>query len=229
MIQNDDLSYSVYESSEIFLDSSFNLIFSTKNTLSKTLFIEASNPTALSNAYLPVYLTVQSSAPFFIDDPPSIVQMIAGETLSYEIPPYSDNEDLEVSLSIIGLDDTVMKYDEATRTIKLNTDIAGNHTINLQLKNSQEAVTSYSVTFEISERPVKDNFEQAQINFEYNWEPKSNQEPEDEEICQAFVYELSSLGDLKVGFSTLMQTDLINLGWLNQSVIDLYIIPANER
>ena len=43
--------------------------------------------------------------------------MTAGETLFYEIPQYSDNEDLEVSLSIKGLDDTIMEYNEAAQTI----------------------------------------------------------------------------------------------------------------
>ena len=74
---------------------------------------------------------MENSAPFFIGDIHSIVQMTVGETLFYEIPPFSDNEDLEVSLSIIGLDDSIMKYNEAAQTIQLAPDIAGNYTIDL--------------------------------------------------------------------------------------------------
>ena len=119
MVQNEDLSYSEYSGSDIYLDSSNNLVFSTKSPLSVTMFIEASNPSAGSQAYLPLYLTVTNFAPYFVEGPPSNVQMTAGETLSYSIPSFSDNEGSDVSLSISGLDDSFMVYDELTQTIEI--------------------------------------------------------------------------------------------------------------
>ena len=71
VVQDDDLSYSDYSGSDIYLDSSNNLVFSTLSPLSVTLFIEASNPSAGSHAYLPVYLTVTNFAPYFVEGPPS--------------------------------------------------------------------------------------------------------------------------------------------------------------
>ena len=50
-----------------------------------------------------------------------------------------------------------------------------------------------------------------------------------EEICYAEIYEMTALGDLKVSFSTLMLTEFIELEWLNSTVIDIYIIPADGR
>ena len=100
MVQNEDLSYSEYSESDIYLDSSNNLVFSTLSPLSATMFIEASNPSSGSLAYLPVYLTVTNFAPYFVEGPPSNVKMTAGETIFYSIPSFSDNEGSDVSLSI---------------------------------------------------------------------------------------------------------------------------------
>ena len=119
MIQNEDLSYSEYSGSDVYLDSSNNLVFSTLNPLSLTMFIEASNPSAGSQAYLPVYLTVNNFAPYFVEGPPSNVQITAGETFSYSIPSFSDNEGANVTLSISGLDETFMLFDELTQTIEI--------------------------------------------------------------------------------------------------------------
>ena len=49
------------------------------------------------------------------------------------------------------------------------------------------------------------------------------------EICKAWIYEMSALGDLKVEFSTRMLSDFIDIEWLNSTVIDMYIIPADDR
>ena len=49
------------------------------------------------------------------------------------------------------------------------------------------------------------------------------------EICKASVYEMTALGDLIVQFSTPMKTDYINLTWINSTIIDMYIIPADNR
>lgn len=40
---------------------------------------------------------------------------------------------------------------------------------------------------------------------------------------------MSALGDLKVEFSTAMLTEFIDLDWLNSTVIDMYIVPADDR
>jgi len=73
MVQDEDLNYEAYSGADIYLDSSFNLVFSTQNPMSMVLFIEASNPIAGSQAYLPVYLTVTNFAPYFVEEPPSNV------------------------------------------------------------------------------------------------------------------------------------------------------------
>lgn len=40
---------------------------------------------------------------------------------------------------------------------------------------------------------------------------------------------MTALGDLIVQFSTPMKTDYINLTWINSTIIDMYIIPADNR
>ena len=40
---------------------------------------------------------------------------------------------------------------------------------------------------------------------------------------------MTALGELKAKFSTPMLTEFINLEWLNSTVIDIYIIPADDR
>ena len=40
---------------------------------------------------------------------------------------------------------------------------------------------------------------------------------------------MTSLGELKVEFSTPMNSELIDLKWINSTVVDLYIIPADFR
>jgi hypothetical protein len=40
---------------------------------------------------------------------------------------------------------------------------------------------------------------------------------------------MTSLGELVVKFSTPMKTEYIDLGWINSTYIDLYIIPSESR
>ena len=151
MVKNADLSYSAYSGSDIYLDSSFNLVFSTSYLVSLTLYIEASNPTALSFGYLPVLLTVSNFAPYFTEGPPAAVQITVGEALTYTIPSYIDNEDPAVSLAIEGLDETFMTFDDALMTIELLPEVLGNYTIVLKITDTLGLTTSAEVLIEVLE------------------------------------------------------------------------------
>jgi hypothetical protein len=114
-----------------------------------TLYIEASNPTAISYAYLPALISVSNFAPYFIDGPLSGANITIGETLIYQIPAFTDNEDQNVSLSLSGLDDTFMKFDEIAMTIQLTPVTAGNFTVGIILTDNLGAKSNAEVIFEV--------------------------------------------------------------------------------
>ena len=67
---NTDGSYSAYSGTDVSLDSSLNLIIDCSKTKILTLYLEAASDTSLINAYLPLFITVDNLAPFFVDGPP---------------------------------------------------------------------------------------------------------------------------------------------------------------
>jgi hypothetical protein len=152
-------SYSLYSGSNIYMDSSYNIWIDTSSvTSSLTLYIEASNPTAIGYAYLPFYVTVANFAPYFVDGPPAdqLVEYdykLPDETSSftYTIPPYIDNEEAIVSISVSKLQD-FMVFNEIDNTIELQgigPEIVGHYTVKIALQDSQGLVASYTVKFEV--------------------------------------------------------------------------------
>jgi hypothetical protein len=147
---NSDGTYSDYTGTDVYLDSSFNLYVDTSAPMSQVLYLEASNPTAVSLGYLPLYLTVSNYAPFFVYGPPS------GATISYDyqspstsskytynLPAYSDNEDPTVSISVSGLT-SFMTIDSTAETIvfDVSPDVVGSYEVTLTLTDTEGLQTS---------------------------------------------------------------------------------------
>ena len=140
-----------------------------------------------------------------------------------------------------------MLYDELTQSIQISEQVAGNYTIVFRLTDAQGAVTSSEVTFEILEPEIEDESAGAEFDFAFDtfdlfepdlfeqyepdWDTFDNNDLETvvKEICKAQVYEMTTLGELKVKFTTPMATEFIDLKWLNSTIIDMYIIPADDR
>ena len=55
------------------------------------------------------------------------------------------------------------------------------------------------------------------------------QEEVSKELLKAKVIKITELGELKIRFSTFMKTDLMDIGSINSTIIDLYIIPSENR
>lgn len=153
-----DGSYTAYTGTDVYLDSSSNLVIKTSSVLSKILYIEASNPTFNSYSYLPVYITVSNYAPFFVNGPPSGATILydyenPSETSSYtyNLPEFSDNEDSNVTIQVDGLQ-SFMTYDEVAKVIKfeVDPDLVGNYEISLVLTDSGGMTASADISFEIN-------------------------------------------------------------------------------
>ena len=91
----------------------------TSASITKTLYIEASNPTAIALGYLPFYITVTNFAPYFVDGSPMDQQIEYDYELpeesslfTYTIPAFTDNEDSNVAISVSNLEE-FMTYNEA--------------------------------------------------------------------------------------------------------------------
>ena len=48
----------------------------------------------------------------------------------------------------------------------------------------------------------------------------------DERICRAKVEKVDAFGLMDVRFSTFMKTQFLNITWLNDTIIDIYVTPS---
>jgi len=118
------------------MNSDFEILVNTSQTISKTLLIEASTKNSNSTAILEMVIYVTNFAPYFKDGPPEHLVIQFSPVLTnytFSIPEIID-EELEggnITVSVSNLDTSFMVYDQELSEIRfegMTNETSGNYT-----------------------------------------------------------------------------------------------------
>ena len=119
-------NYTAYTDADISFDNSLNILIDTSSTIRHNLLILFSNPTSLTSASLPFYVTVANFPPFFTFQPPRPILLNPLE--DYTLPDFTDHETPD-NITVIFSNLTDFMVQEGSTIKFMQNATMGNYTV----------------------------------------------------------------------------------------------------